>query len=101
MNVGRAMRIATVTSCLTVFGTLRWYSMTDRIAPPKEAGPAAVAAKIVGEEVLYTPIYNSIYLIFVPVVLGHGLGAGLASWKARFKVCAPVGSNEDAPLSFI
>ena len=44
MNVGRAMRIATVTSCLTVFGTLRWYSMTDRIAPPKEAGPAAVAA---------------------------------------------------------
>ena len=26
------------------------------------------------------------YLVGVPVVLGHGINAGLANWRMRFKV---------------
>lgn len=86
LDYGRAMRISCVTSGLSMFATYHWYKLTDRLAPPKEAGLGAVAAKVISEEVLFTPLYNSMYLVGVPVVLGHGINAGLANWRMRFKV---------------
>ena len=95
LDFGRATKISCVTAGLTMFATHAWYQLTDRLAPPKDAGLGAVAAKVISEEVLFTPLYNSMYLIGVPVILGHGVDAGLANWRMRFKVGdrAPERSN--------
>mmetsp|Transcript_48043 Transcript_48043/g.109122 ORF Transcript_48043/g.109122 Transcript_48043/m.109122 type:complete len:361 (+) Transcript_48043:237-1319(+) len=85
LELGRALRIGCVTSGLAMGATYNWYRLTDWAAPPREANSITVAAKIIAEEILFTPIFNSVYLICVPVALGEGVAEGLKSWSAKFK----------------
>lgn len=89
LDAGRMVRIAGVASCLAMFGTYYWYLLMDR-AFPSEAGAhrarviGRTTAKVVLEEAVFNPVFNTAYLTLVPLVLGQGLGAAALSWRTKF-----------------
>jgi len=92
LDLNRALRVSTISGFLAAFGTYYWYKWVDRVTPsivPKhyagnKAKIAHVTTKVAMEEVLWNPIFNSVYLLGIPLVMGHGLSTALTSWSDRF-----------------